>query len=1101
MLDECAIKKKKLKIYLNNINGSTCKQTSLNNIIKLKQPSIICLTETKVTRLKSFNFKGYNNVIARNVKKGKGGMLVALRNNTATTIMDTTSVDNKNIMSVEVMYGKTVYRIILCYGPQEDHKVEERNEFYVDLSIEIENSLINGSTPIILGDFNAKIKMSGESTEAVSGNGMLLCKVLQTFDLKVCNFHEKANGTYTRIRNKKGKTEKSTLDYIITTNSMINNLSSFTIDEEKIETPFRLVKVKGGSVKAVYSDHCALSASFLVSHEKTAETPVKRWIINKKGLEKFSELTEPPFYHIRSDVNVDTNYNQYMQKLKETMGKCFEEKEMKEHDELYTAGKKLKTIIKNLRMYRKKGKIQRQVADYYVLQIKTLLAEKVHLQNINRLREAYEKLGVDGKFSSNMFWKLSKSVCKRQSENKSSIVVNGSTEIFGEIAIIDAYKEEFTYRLRNRKIEDGMEDFQKSLELLVSLYLQHAETIKTQDEFTMDELVCIIKNLATKKAPGADGITTELLKAAGTGLRQGLLDIFNYMKQNTVVPQQWENVVVVTLYKGKGKRKELINYRGIFLTSIMCKIFEKLIKSRVDNILNRVSKFQAGAKTNRSTNDQLFLLHGAVDHLIYLNQSIYITFYDFRQAFDSLWLKDCILSLWELGIQNSYLSLIYKLNQKAMVTVNTPYGKTTPFVVDQIVKQGAVLASDICSVSTGEICLTEGTPVGLLSLPPLAFVDDIATLNTKVKDVMASHARMIGFGKLKKLVLNETKCYGLLINEKKNETFPNLYINDELIQSVNSTKYLGDILNRKNSNEDMIIERENKAIGKLVSIFATVSETTFGAFQFDALILMYHSYFLPALIFNCQSWTNISTKDMSKLRTLQLKFLKRTLRVPQATANSFVFLETGIIPIDHEIWRRQFTFLHHILTLEENDPVKVMYKQMLSLPGERNWANKISHLKQVYDISLSDNEICEMDVEKFKTIVNTKIRAAVFIELVIDCSAKSKTNQLQYKSFEQQKYLTAFPSTVTYNLVRIRCSMLNTIHDRPYLHPGVKKCRVCNFGDESLRHIMNCYMVSDQINSVPTSIYTNNINEYDAKNVTNMTKKFYDMVDELTEVS
>ena len=48
---------------------------------------------------------------------------------------------------------------------------------------------------------------------------------------------------------------------------------------------------------------------------------------------------------------------------------------------------------------------------------------------------------------------------------------------------------------------------------------------------------------------------------------------------------------------------------------------------------------------------------------------------------------------------------------------------------------------------------------------------------------------------------------------------------------------------------------------------------------------------------------------------------------------------------------------------------------------------------------------------------------------------------------------------------------------------------------------MNCYMVSDQINSVPTSIYTNNINEYDAKNVTNMTKKFYDMVDELTEVS
>ena len=136
-----------------------------------------------------------------------------------------------------------------------------------------------------------------------------------------------------------------------------------------------------------------------------------------------------------------------------------------------------------------------------------------------------------------------------------------------------------------------------------------------------------------------------------------------------------------------------------------------------------------------------------------------------------------------------------------------------------------------------------------------------------------------------------------------------------------------------------------------------------------------------------------------------------------------------------------------------------------------------------------------------RSIVNTRIKAAAFIELVNDCSAKSKTNQLQYESFEQQEYLTAFPSIVTYNLVRIRCSMLNTIHDRPYLHPGVKKCCVCNFGDESIRHIINCYMISDQINYVPASIYTNNIDECDAKNVTNMTTKFYDMFDELTEVS
>ena len=123
-------------------------------------------------------------------------------------------------------------------------------------------------------------------------------------------------------------------------------------------------------------------------------------------------------------------------------------------------------------------------------------------------------------------------------------------------------------------------------------------------------------------------------------------------------------------------------------------------------------------------------------------------------------------------------------------------------------KQGAVLASSICSVSTGEICLNEGTSVGLLSLPPLAFVDDIVTLNIKDRDVMSSHAHTLGFGKLKKLEINETKCYGLLVNGKKSEKFPNLYVNNELIKSADSTKYLGDTFNRKNNNEDMINERE-----------------------------------------------------------------------------------------------------------------------------------------------------------------------------------------------------------------------------------------------------------------------------------------------------
>ena len=636
----------------------------------------------------------------------------------------------------------------------------------------------------------------------------------------------------------------------------------------------------------------------------------------------------------------------------------------------------------------------------------------------------------------------------------------------------------------------------------MSLYLEHAATVRAQDNFTLNELNEIIEKLARKKAPGLDGITTELLKYAGTGLLQALLDIFNYMKNNIVVPHQWEEVLVTTIYKGKGRKKELCNYRGIFLTSVLSKIFEKLIQSRISTILKEVSKFQAGATSNRSPADQLFLLRGAIDHMIYLKRTVYITFYDYKQAFDSLWLQDCVLSLWNLGIRDSYLPLIYKLNEKAVVTVNTPYGKTTSFEAEQVVKQGAVLASSICSVSTGEICdQDDGAPAGILILPSLAFVDDLAKANVHTSDVRSSHARIVAFSDLKKIGLNETKCFGMVVNEKKSsEPYPQLFVNNTCLKVEKSGKYLGDMINHKNNNDDLISDREKKAIAKLITIFATVTEVTLGAYQFSAHVLMYHAYYVQILIFNAQSWTNITKKDIDKLRVIQMKYLKKMLRVPQATANSFVYLETGIIPIDHEIWRRQFTYLHHILNLDDDDPVRVTYHQMLSLPGEKNWANNMLMLRSKYGTQFRDEDLHGMDVERYKKDVEDCIRKFVFSELKEDCSTKSKTRHLRYQTFREQKYMTLLPPKLMYLVVRIRCGMLNTIHDRPYLYKS-DTCRVCGIGDESLNHIINCYAVSDEIRTISSSIYTDEVSMDYAQELAECVEKFYIAEEEITELA
>ena len=72
--------------------------------------------------------------------------------------------------------------------------------------------------------------------------------------------------------------------------------------------------------------------------------------------------------------------------------------------------------------------------------------------------------------------------------------------------------------------------------------------------------------------------------------------------------------------------------------------------NKVQKQTDRISKFQAGSWSNRSTADQTLLLRGCIDHAKYLNMTLYFTFYDFQQCFDSMWLEDCLISLWDIGI-------------------------------------------------------------------------------------------------------------------------------------------------------------------------------------------------------------------------------------------------------------------------------------------------------------------------------------------------------------------------------------------------------------------------------------------------------------------
>ena len=142
----------------------------------------------------------------------------------------------------------------------------------------------------------------------------------------------------------------------------------------------------------------------------------------------------------------------------------------------------------------------------------------------------------------------------------------------------------------------------------------------------------------------------------------------------------------------------------------------------------------------------------------------------------------------------------------------------------------------------------------------------------------------------------------------------------------------------------MMKDRVKRGTAAMISIEAIMADLQLGHYTVSVYLLLYRSLFLSTMLFNSQAWSNLTKKDLDTLQTCQLKMLKKIFGGARSTSNSFTFLELGVLPISYEIHKRQLSFLHHILNLNDDDPVKRMYNNMKLLPGEKNWYNCVTKL-------------------------------------------------------------------------------------------------------------------------------------------------------------
>ena len=152
----------------------------------------------------------------------------------------------------------------------------------------------------------------------------------------------------------------------------------------------------------------------------------------------------------------------------------------------------------------------------------------------------------------------------------------------------------------------------------------------------------------------------------------------------------------------------------------------------------------------------------------------------------------------------------------------------------------------------------------------------------------------------------------LCINVKSHYVAPCLKIDGTAIKTAESAPYLGDIFNESGNNKDLIKDRVKKGKACIVNAMSLCIEITMGLYTINTLLLLYESVFLQVVLYNAQSWSNLTNSNIQELQVVQLKYLKRMLQAPSSTSNPLTFIETGTIPVENVIHIRQLNFLHHI---------------------------------------------------------------------------------------------------------------------------------------------------------------------------------------------
>ncbi len=395
------------------------------------------------------------------------------------------------------------------------------------------------------------------------------------------------------------------------------------------------------------------------------------------------------------------------------------------------------------------------------------------------------------------------------------------------------------------------------------------------EECTVDEIKTLLYSvLNPKKSTGPNSVPVEILHTVCEDIAVPITALFNLSFKTGQYPDLLKIAKTIPIYKKKGSKLLVANYRPISLLSNINKILEKLMFTRIYNFLEKykcIFKLQFGFRSKHSTNHALIHITETIRTALDGGNIAGGIFVDLQKAFDTVNHEILVEKLAHYGIRgtanNWFLS--YLSNRSQFVSIAGCNSDTKS--IKHGVPQGSVLGPLLFLIYINDL------HKAIRFSHVYHFADDTNLLNISSSPKQLQKQINIDLKLLykwllaNKISLNCSKTELIIFQKpgsKLNFKFK-IKMNGHKLSPADYIKYLGVYLDSTLSGSQhcaLLSTKLNRAKGMLSKIRHYVNT--------DDLKSIYHAIFSSHMIYGAQIWGQSLSIHNNNILRLQNKAMK-----------------------------------------------------------------------------------------------------------------------------------------------------------------------------------------------------------------------------------